>query len=232
VATVLVGYLGELSRTRTTEARIFCGDGGGPSLALERLVLLESRGGASARFEWDSSADPLPVPVLESSSDVFTLMGTLNLQHRRTRLGVFEARRSQVILQVLTHQPLGVPDGSVPPTCREIPSLAATDRAAQALRVEGDGGTSPQGEAQPLEAWSAQWRGSPRPEVAYAGRSLAWWKAERREGEEAVYLLWYRERPGGASAGAGKGAPRWLPSLIVCRGVAAVETRLPAARSD
>ena len=80
------------------------------------------------------------------------------------------------------------------------------------LLVEGDRATDAAGKTQPVDAWAVEWQGSKDPDVAYAGRSLAWWKKDRQEGDGPWILAWWHD-PLPADQ-QGKGHER-LPALVV-----------------
>jgi len=94
----------------------------------------------------------------------------------------------------------------------ELAKLAQRSDLVKALLVEGDRATDAGGKTQPVDAWAVEWQGSKDPDVAYAGRSLAWWKKDRQEGDGPWILAWWHD-PLPADQ-QGKGHER-LPALVV-----------------
>jgi len=215
-AVALIASFGDLRRTRTIHARVLYAAADRPEVAVEHLVLLESRGGAAGRFDWGAAPRAsLPVPVLPSAADLFRPIGTLRLAGGGTGPGTFEAARQdggRVLLRILSEvlpADVTLPGGK---GWQSPEDLAATDAAVQSLRVEAGAARDAHGESRPLAGWAAAWRDAADPDLAYSGRSLAWWAAQRREGEGPVRLVWFREslRP----AGRGEQAAL-VPTLLV-----------------
>jgi hypothetical protein len=81
-----------------------------------------------------------------------------------------------------------------------------------ALLVEGDRGKDAAGKTQSLDAWAVEWQASKDPDVAFAGRSLAWWKKDRQEGEGPWILSWWHDPLPAAEASENH---ERLPALVV-----------------
>ncbi|GAG36119.1 unnamed protein product, partial [marine sediment metagenome] len=59
--------------------------------------------------------------------------------------------------------------------------------------VRGAQATDAEGRSQPLDAWAVEWKASGEPDLAWAGRSLAWWDANRRTGDGPFVVAWFRD---------------------------------------
>lgn len=198
---------GDVRATRITEARIFYAQEtdrreemrrGGQ--AVERFVRLESRGPGAPGCRLDLKAGaPLPVPVLASSSSLFRRQGVLHLGESPA----FESGRPGVVVRVLESAILPR-DGT-----------AQDDAAVARLVVEGahcETFEPTRQASHPVAVRAGEWKTSPEADLAYAGRSLAWWTAKRQVGEGPFELVWVRDAPPGPNP-----APRMrrLPALFV-----------------
>jgi hypothetical protein len=135
----------------------------------------------------------------------------------------FDAARRVIESEVQTTQPLVLlhsfskeepPYHSGPHgfTVAELVTLAGRSDLVAALLVEGDRGKDAAGKTQSLDAWAVEWQASTDPDVAFAGRSLAWWKKDRQEGEGPWILSWWHDPlPAGEAS---KNHER-LPALVV-----------------
>jgi len=225
-ATVGLYLFGDVQLARVREARIFYMPVGAEHAALEHLALLESRGGAVAQatapapgsHRADGVADtdrptaqmsPLPLPVLATSDEVFRTQGTLLYAD----VAGFRSSRAQTVVHSLLTEPR--PFGYVVAQLdlAELGKMRQRPDLVEALLIQGANATGRDGKTRPLNAWAAQWKGDPGREVAYAGRSLAWWDRERRAGDGPFILAWWRDRP--AEAVPGSPAPERLPALVV-----------------
>jgi hypothetical protein len=118
--------------------------------------------------------------------------------------------------QLLIHQmikedwPFGVVPASLDVT--ELERVSLRTGLVKALLVEGDRATDAAGKTQPVDAWAVEWQGSKDPDVAFAGRSLAWWKKDRQEGDGPWILAWWHDPLPAQEQG--KGHER-LPALVV-----------------
>ena len=211
-ATAALWLFGDVRRARTVEARVFYAMAGG-GCAMEHFAYLESRGGATARFRPAASeTTPIPAPVLASSQDLFRPQATLLAGD-----DTIETGRPQALLHILT-QTAAPPFGyAAPAATREaLAALARRPDLVAALLVEGDRATDPAGRTQTLDGWAVEWQGSADAGAAYAGRSLAWWNADRRQGDAPAILAWWRDAP---AAGTNPGAANLrLPALVVYTG--------------
>jgi hypothetical protein len=82
--------------------------------------------------------------------------------------------------------------------------------------VRGDQATDASGRTQTIDAWAVEWKSSDDADLAYAGRSLAWWDKTRREGDKPVLLVWVAD-PNSGWGDAER--PRRLPALFVYTGL-------------
>jgi hypothetical protein len=118
--------------------------------------------------------------------------------------------------QLLIHQmikedwPFGVVPASL--DVKELERVSLRIGLVKALLVEGDRATDAAGKTQPVDAWAVEWQGSKDPDVAFAGRSLAWWKKDRQEGDGPWILAWWHDPLPAQEQG--KGHER-LPALVV-----------------
>jgi hypothetical protein len=183
-------FFGGLREARVQEARVFYLGGGRPQAALEHFVVLSQRGGAVARFALGKGGQPLlPLPILASSEELFQPMATLHLGDEAW----IETRGRQAIFHIL--------DRAQPPLDLKIekgaqPDLAAIAKRADvvaALYVDGDRAADAAGKSQALDSWAVEWKAAADPDLAYAGRSLAWWDRARREGDGPALLVWWRD---------------------------------------
>lgn len=226
VATAGFYWFGDVRLARIREARVFYMLAGDDYAALEHLTLLESRGGAAVRLAvpvpTNHRADatpaaspstgqvsPLPLPVLASGDDLFRAQGALLYAD----VAGFSSSQPEVLVHSLMteYRPFGHMAERI--DLGELRRVAKRPDLIEALLVEGDRATGLDGQTRPLGAWAAQWKGDPSREVAYAGRSLAWWDRERRTGDGPFILAWWRDRP--AEAVPGSPAPERLPALVV-----------------
>jgi hypothetical protein len=189
-AIAFLPFFADLGEARVEEARVFYVGSGRPQAALEHFAVLSQRGGAVAKFALGKGGQPLlPLPILASSEDLFQPMATLHLGDEAW----VESRSGQAVFHIL--------DRAQPPIDLKIekgarPDLAAIAKRADvvaALIVEGDRATDAAGRSQGIDAWSVGWKSSADADLAYAGRSLAWWDRARREGDGPALLVWWRD---------------------------------------
>jgi len=95
----------------------------------------------------------------------------------------------------------------------ELPrQLTERSDLVAALLVEGDRGKDAAGKTQSLDAWAVEWQASKDADVAFAGRSLAWWKKARQEGDGPWILSWWHDP---LPAGEASENHERLPALVV-----------------
>jgi hypothetical protein len=210
-ATAFFSFFGKLREARVEEARVFYVGGGRPHAAMEHFAVLSQRGGAVARFALGTGRQPpLPLPVLAASEDLFRPMATLHLGDEAW----VETRSPQAIFHILDRaQPpldLKIEKGSRP----DLAAIAKRADVVAALYVDGDRAADAAGKSQALDSWAVEWKAAADPDIAYAGRSLAWWDRARREGDGPALLVWWRDPlpPGAASS---ENRTR-LPALAIC----------------
>jgi hypothetical protein len=204
-ATAAIFFFGDVRMARVRDARVFYANPSRTDAGLEHFVLLESRGGAPAKFALPSATSPFPLPVLAGSEDFFRKGGTLHVGGEE----YFESRHPSLLVQILDAiDPLL---GAMPrPTRADLAKLGGRADVVAALLVTGSVATDAAGRSQPLEAWAVEWKSAADADLSYAGRSLAWWDRDRREGDAAVLLVWWRD----PVAAAPQGCTR-LPALAV-----------------
>ena len=190
-ATAFLSFFGELREARVEEARVFYVGGGRPQAAMEHFAVLASRGGATAKLALGKGGQPLlPLPLLASSEDLFQPLATLHLGDEAW----IESRGRQAIFHILDRAQPPVALGDIEKGAR--PDLAAIAKRADvvaALYVDGDRASAAAGKSQALDAWAVEWKSSADADLAYAGRSLAWWDRARREGDGPALLVWCRD---------------------------------------
>jgi hypothetical protein len=220
-AAAAILLFGGVRESRVLEARIVATDAAGGASA-ERFVRLESRGRAMVRLDLRPD-DPLPIPILQSSSDLFRPSVALDLgetPHVFSRrgapvLGFFERVEGEAAADLLAGGDLVAAllvaaAAARPPDADTLAGLGVP--LVVPREAAGQGGPMPVGLAGrrggPVLAWAAQWCAGSDRDLAHAGRALAWWSAERRAGPGPRLLLWCREPP------AADGIER-LPTMLV-----------------
>jgi len=162
----------------------------------EQLVLLESSGPAFAGFRLEQ-VTPLPLPIFASPDAVFRPFGVVHagqMQSRDTN-PLFQARQPRCAAHVFRRPyAMGLaqfartgPMGEPPPELAEWPDVVA------ALLVEGGDATDANGRTQPIDAWAVAWKTGGDADLAWAGRSLAWWDRHRRTGDGPFLVAWIRD---------------------------------------
>jgi hypothetical protein len=123
-----------------------------------------------------------------------------------------ESRQPQALFHTLARE--DTPYGYVPHEVREaeLRKLANRSDVITALLVQGDRGKDAAGKTQSLDAWAVEWQASKDPDVAFAGRSLAWWKKARQEGDGPWILSWWHDPLPAAEASENH---ERLPALVV-----------------
>jgi hypothetical protein len=136
----------------------------------------------------------------------------------------FESQRPQSAIRILTGE--APPFGYVPAAVAraELDHLAKRSDLVAAILVDTDRATDSAGRTQPLDAWAVEWQAGPDHALSFAGRSLAWWKKDRQEGEGPWLLTWWHDPL--AADEQGKGRER-LPALVAY--TAAPPGQTPAA---
>jgi hypothetical protein len=126
---------------------------------------------------------------------------------------VIESNEPQLLLHNLTKSSWPFGFGPARWDMTELPrQLTERSDLVAALLVEGDRGKDAAGKTQSLDAWAVEWQASADPDVAFAGRSLAWWRKDRQEGEGPWILSWWHDPlPAGEAS---KNHER-LPALVV-----------------
>lgn len=208
----VIWQFGNVRLARLREARVFYVRDAAPLAALEHLAMAESRGGQVVRLEVQPAGDaPLPLPMPESAQDLYRPLGTLRLDDAGW---VFDSTAPQTLLHVLAATGEWPTCQEAAPAGREtLAKLAARSDFIAGVRVAVDRGTDVAGRSQTIDAWAVEWQSSADPDVAFAGRSLAWWNQARREGDAPFVLTWWHDEP---PAGRDWGAQRErLPALVV-----------------
>lgn len=227
----VIWLCGDVRLARVREARIFYArvpsKDPEPLVPLEQLVLLQSRGGETARFHFpwrmakslgpgpalhkavQAHTGPLPFPVFATSQDLFRSHGVVAYGLSAE----FESREPRLVLHALLNESCPFGHGAEEVTHAELEKVARQPDLIQALLVQGAHATDASGRSQTLDAWAVEWQGSEDPNVAYAGQSLKWWDGERREGDGPFLLAWFHDPlPEGAGDG---GTRERLPALVV-----------------
>jgi hypothetical protein len=188
-ATAVIFFFGDIRMASVSDARVFYVNSSRQGAAVEHFVLLQSRGGEAARHVLaQPGAAPFPLPVLAGSEDLFREGGTLHLGSEE----YFENRAPRMLIHVLS---TGAPPSATHPrpTREDLTAFPRRADVVAALLVTGSSAADAAGRSQPLEAWAVAWKSSADANLAYAGRSLSWWDRDRREGDAAVLLIWWRD---------------------------------------
>jgi hypothetical protein len=210
-ATALLWQCGGVRGARASVARVFYDADGADHAAVEWYAHLAWRGGGAMEFPlpappgrspatpWPSPAEghAWPVPVVRASNELLRPLGTLVLEGRAR----FRADAPGVLLH-------GLGVAGPPPAASPLAEVRVEGEAAEVLAP------APQPPV-PLGACAVKWKDSADPDLAYAGRGLAWWASARRQGEGPVRLAWVPDAP---TAGGAVAPP--LPALIVRSGCA------------
>ena len=217
VAATLLNYVGRVRHEWKTEAVVAYPSAADEAVPIEDLVFLGGRGGAEPCLEFDAWQHGLPLPILGSSSDVFRPLGTLEISWGQ--FSRFVSHRDQAVVHFLWSRVRQGEDEFAGPVRPVAPGLAA--RLAEArgtvavLSVNGDRATDARGETRPLGGWQAEWQASSDAQMAFVGRSLAWWASQRQEGADDYVLHWVRN-PSSPWAVAAPIAKEW-PALMAYR---------------
>lgn len=189
-ASVLIVLLGGSAGPSVREARLYYAERGKPLAALEHFVYLASHDGAAARFPLPKPQEtPFPLPVLASSDDLYKVQGILCLGEAPA----FESHAARLLLHVLDTQPVPFESETAEPNPAGLRAWSKRPDVVEALLVEAGGATEPEGRTQPLDAWAVEWKTSEDPDLAWCGRSLAWWDDHRRTGDGPFLVAWFRD---------------------------------------
>jgi len=210
-ATAMIWFFAGVRRAEVREARIFV-NAQGKHPAAEQLILIETRSGALGRFDLPQAGlSPLPRPVAAGSEGIFDKMGTL---HYGGQEEFFETLKPVALLHTLG---AGAPPVDFAAGRRPLGDLERVSRRADvvaALYVEGNRATDASETTLNLPAWSARWQADADADLAYAGRSLAWWDSARREGDTPALLVWWRD-PLPPALAPSENRTR-LPAMAIC----------------
>jgi len=209
-AAILIWLMGDLTRAQVLEARAFYRDRlEGNCATLEHFVYLQSRGNTTSWYRSPRpGAAPLPLPLLAGSEDLFRPQFTLLLGSTER----VEAREPGVLMHTIetVDKPFQAAVSSI--THQGLKSLADRPDVIAAILIEGDRATDAAGKTQSLDAWAVDWQASEDPDVAFAGRSLAWWRKDRQEGDGPWLLAWWHDPLPAAEASENH---ERLPALVV-----------------
>ena len=209
VAGVLIWLLVDPSAACLRQARVFYAAPSGLAL-LEHFTATSTRSASvmPPPLGVDPAA-PLPLPVLPSSEAILGTQMILRLGENPQ----IQPMRSQVLIHTL--EPAAPPPALGAESIRfdTLGALVRRPDVIAALLVDGDRATDAAGRTQTARAWAVEWKSSADADLAYAGRSLAWWDKARREGDKPALLVWQTDRP----------VARWnneeksslLPALVV-----------------
>jgi hypothetical protein len=212
VAGVLIWLLVDPYAASLRQARVFYAAPSGLAL-LEHFTATSTRSASvmPPPLGVDPAA-PLPLPVLPSSEAILGTQMILRLGENPQ----VQPTRSQVLIHTL--EPAAPPPALGAESIRfdTLSALARRPDVIAALLVEEDRAMDAAGRTQTVDAWSVEWKTSADADLAYAGRSLAWWDKTRREGNRPAILAWYADPTSGLGD---TERPRRLPALIVYAGL-------------
>jgi len=196
----------------------------------ERFVLLQARGGATARFPIPQERIPWPRPVFRSADEMYRPAGVLVIEEHvpampprasedsPTRVepprAAFETKRAACLLHMFFRPSSDLRPDRKKPTPEALAEVADRPDVVAALLVKAGRATDAAGRTQPLDAWAVEWKSSEEADLAWAGRSLAWWDAHRRTGDGPRVVAWVRDPA--PEPPAGIDVYERLPAMVVC----------------
>jgi len=177
----------------------------------ERFVLLQTRGGATARYRLPAGPNRFwPRPVFRSAEEMYRPAGVLIIEddglsamlapgsgarsvRQSAAIAAFETTRAACLLHTLVEPASHLRPASGKPTPEALAELANRADVVAALLVEGGDATDANGRTQPIDAWAVAWKTGGDADLAWAGRSLAWWDRHRRTGDGPFLVAWIRD---------------------------------------
>ena len=100
-------------------------------------------------------------------------------------------------------------------TLPEVHAVAARPDCIKSLLINGVQATDAAGRMQTVDAWAVEWKNAADPDVAFVGRSLAWWAHDRQEGDGPYLLAWFHDPPTARMEGDTSTPVERLPALVV-----------------
>ena len=187
----------------------------------DRFVLLQAAGGATVRFPIPRERIPWPRPVFRSADEVYRPTGILVIEENASPKplqplprAAFETTQAACLLHMLFKPSADLRPEECEPTPATLADLANQADVVAALLVEADSATDAAGRTQPLDAWAVAWKTSRDADLAWCGRSLAWWDRHRRSGDGPLLVAWLRDPPPNPPEGID--VYERLPAMVVC----------------
>jgi len=213
-AVLLVPHVGGAGRVRLREWTLLDRRTGREVADEEHIVLLESGNRSGVAFPLPG--DPGPgrfAPLFASPDAVFRPFGVLCLGADGSAR--FVVRQGRCLLHALQQRPAAEDAvAALAPGDGRLPVLAARPDVVATLRAKGARATDAGGRSQTIDAWAVAWKTSPDADLAWAGRSLAWWDAHRRTGDGPVLVYWMRDPA--PKPPPGIDACERMPAMVVC----------------
>ena len=198
------------ARARLREARFVNWGRRTPRTLPERFVLLQATGGATARFPIPQERIPWPRPLFRSADGMFRPAGVLVIEddglsvmlrpgsgEPPARLApptaAFDTTRAACLLHTLVEPTSHLRPAYRKPTPEALAEVSEQADVVTALLVEGNRATDADGRSQPIDAWAIEWKTSGDADLAWAGRSLAWWDRHRRAGDGPFLVAWIHD---------------------------------------
>jgi len=217
-ATWAVWFLGGAGQSRQREWRLVWMDPARKVGYVERFVMVESRGDAGAGLPMGHEADAgVPLPLLASPDEVFRPFAVIRADETSADRGLgawFRTLRPRCVFHLFERdeQAWGAFALNGPP--EKLPSaLADRPDVVAALGVEGREAVDARGRRRPVDAWAVAWKESGDPDLAWAGRTLAWWDRHRRTGDGPRRVAWFRDPASDPTPGID--AYQRMPAMVV-----------------
>ncbi|MEA3368072.1 MAG: hypothetical protein U9R68_08165 [Planctomycetota bacterium] len=217
-ATGAVRFLGGAGQSRQCQWRLVWMDPAWKVGYVERFVAVESRGGAGAGLHMGHEADAgVPLPLFASPDEVFRPFAVIRADATaadRGRGAWFRTLRPRCVLHLFERDEQAWGAFALNGPAEKLPSaLADRPDVVAALGVEGREAVDARGRRQPVDAWAVAWKESGDPDLAWAGRTLAWWDAHRRTGDGPFLVAWFRDPASDPPLGVD--AYQRMPAMVV-----------------
>ncbi len=208
-ATVAVHLLGGGSAVTLRQARIAYARPQATHAPVETLSHLASPGDGAAHIPLGEPAPATLVrPVAARPGQMHERHAVLDLRRRR-----LTAIRPRLVMRWSEYPPLPMTLDRLPEGAQDLAGVARRPDAVAALLVRGGEATDAAGRTRPLDAWAVEWKTGEEADLAWCGRSLAWWDEHRRTGEGPFLVAWFRDPAPGPPEGID--VYERLPAMVV-----------------